>query len=120
MSVPVAFRGVLDTVPGRVTLRVPVPRDVLGEAEGLAERLGVDRAVVLGDLVASAIPDALAEAADELVGAPARERLAAIPSPDAATPPALADGATGEISHDHADGIVPAAGPEPVAGDGRT
>ena len=89
MSAPARFRGVFDTVPGRATINVRVPLDLLGEAERIAHELGVDRAVVLGDLVASALPAALAEAADDLVGAPARERLAGCLLPDAERPRAI-------------------------------
>jgi hypothetical protein len=55
---------------------VRVPSDLLVEADRIAAQLGEDRAVVLGDLVAAAIPGALADAAEDLVGRPARERLA--------------------------------------------
>ncbi len=106
MSAALRFSGVVATVPGRITVPVRVPPDILAEAERIAGQLGEDRSVVLGDLVAAALPEALAEAADDLVGAPARERLAgSISSSDAAPPPALADGATS----DHAPTISPTA-----------
>lgn len=71
--------GVLDTVPGRVTLRVRVPRALVEDAGGIAAATGQDLAVVLGDLVASALPDALAEAAADLLAL------------DAASSPALVE-----------------------------
>lgn len=89
MIASVRYRGVFETVPGRATLRVQVPADLLAEAERIANELGVDRAVVLGDLVASALPGALAEAADDLVGVPARGRLAGCLLPDAERPRGL-------------------------------
>ncbi len=121
MSAPVRFRGVFETVPGRATLRVQVPADLLAEAERIANELGEDRAVVLGDLVASALPAALAEAADDLVGAPARERLAGCLPPDAATPPAPTGGVTCE-SAPTSSPTASVAGPvtEPGATDGAT
>lgn len=76
MTAPARWRGIAGTVPGRVTWPVRVPLDLLVEAQRIADRHDVDRAVVLGDLAASAVPGALAEAAEDLVGAPARERLA--------------------------------------------
>jgi hypothetical protein len=88
------FHGVAATLPGRTTVPVRVPADLLAEAERIADQLGVDRAVVLGDLVASALPAALAEAADDLVGAPARARLAGLLPLDAATPLPSGKGAT--------------------------
>ncbi len=78
------YRGVLDTVPGRVTVRVRVPSDLLARAERIAEERQVDTAVALGDLVAQELPDALAEAA--------RECLAQHLHPDATMPPASTDG----------------------------
>lgn len=86
MTAPVPFRGVAGTVPGRLTVPVRVPDDLLAEAERIAQRTGEDRAVVLGDLVASALPAALAEAADDFVAAPARERLAGHLPHDAVAP----------------------------------
>ena len=61
------YRGTLATVPGRVTVRVPVPNALLVEADKLASERSIDRAVVLGDLVAEALPDALADAARDLL-----------------------------------------------------
>lgn len=78
MTAPVRFRGVAGTIAGRVTIPVRVPGDLVAKAERIAQRTGEDRAVVLGDLVASVLPDALAEAA--------RELLAPHLSPDAERP----------------------------------
>lgn len=78
--------GVLDAFPGRVTVRYHVPDELLVEAERIAAERGVDRAVALGDLVAEVLPDALAEAA--------RDVLAPEVPSDAVMPPALTDGIT--------------------------
>lgn len=60
-------RGALGAYPGRLTLQVPISLDLLAEADRIAAERGEDRAIVLGDLVAAALPDALAEvAADRL------------------------------------------------------
>jgi len=60
--------GVLDAHPGRVTVRVArPPADLLDTVDLLAKERGADRAVILGDLVAAALPDALAEAARDLL-----------------------------------------------------
>ena len=93
MSAALRFSGVVATVPGRITVPVRVPPDILAEAERIAGQLGEDRSVVLGDLVAAALPEALAEAADDLVGAPARERLAGSISSSDAKRPRLTAGA---------------------------
>lgn len=110
MSAPVRFRGVLATVPGRTSVPVRVPPELLAEAEMIAAQLGEDRAVVLGDLVAAALPGALAEAADGLIGAPARERLSLSGDfrhpPNAQRPAELAAGRASELAQ-NADGIVP-------------
>jgi len=93
-----------------MTLRVPVPTDLLDEAERRARILGIDSAIILGDLVADALPDALAEAA--------RQVLASQQPPDAATPPTLVGGASGLTSpQDLADAIVPGDGYAPEPGD---
>jgi hypothetical protein len=68
--------------PGRLTVRVPVPVGLLIDAQRLAEERGVDVAIVLGDLAAAALPDALADAARDLL------------QPSATTPSALAEGVT--------------------------
>ncbi len=102
MTRPARFAGVLATVAGRVTVPVRVPPDLLAEAERIAAQLGEDRAVVLGDLVASALPEALAEVADDLVGAPARERLAGRLPLDAERPRLTA----GACSHTLTDATV--------------
>jgi hypothetical protein len=83
----IRYRGVLDTVPGRVTLRVRVPDELLAEADRIAHQRGVDRAIVLGDLVAAALPDALADAARELLASFVSLNAATGPgcSPDPAT-----------------------------------
>ena len=78
------YKGVLNTVPGRVTVRVRVPSDLLARAERIAEERQVDTAVALGDLVAQELPDALADAA--------RERLTLHSHSDATVPPASTDG----------------------------
>ena len=59
--------GLFDAFPGRLTVRVLVPVDLLDETDQQAAARGVDRAVMLGDLVAQALPDALAEAARDLL-----------------------------------------------------
>jgi hypothetical protein len=59
--------GVLDDYSGRTTVRAPLPFELLAEADLLAEERGADRAVILGDLVAAALPDALADAARDLL-----------------------------------------------------
>jgi hypothetical protein len=59
------YRGLLHTHPGRITLRVRIPADILRAAERLAAERQTDRDIVLGDLVAHELPDALAEAARE-------------------------------------------------------
>lgn len=117
MSASVRYRGVFETVPGRATLRVQVPADLLAEAERIANELGVDRAVVLGDLVASALPGALAEAADDLVGVPARDRLAGRPLPDAQRPGELNPGPASDPATDAEAIVSPSAAPR---GDGGT
>lgn len=57
----------METFPGRITIPVRVPDELVAEAERIAELVGKDRAIVLGDLVASVLPDALAEAARDLL-----------------------------------------------------
>lgn len=99
----VRFRGALATVPGRVTLAVRVPPDLLVEADALAARLGVDRALLLGDLVAAELPGALAEAADDLFGRAARDRLGGT-ALDAATPAGSAAGAASTSSPESGQG----------------
>ena len=59
----------------RVRLRVDLPREVLAAAEEIVKATGLDREVVLGDLAAAALPGLLAQAADRVVGQPARARL---------------------------------------------
>jgi hypothetical protein len=46
-------------------LRVRIPVDLQSEVERVAAERGVDPAIAAGDLVADALPDALAEAARE-------------------------------------------------------
>ena len=58
----------LYSYPDRRTILVRIPRDLLDAADHVAADRGVDRAIVLGDLVASELPDALAEAARALLG----------------------------------------------------
>lgn len=59
--------SVLGAFPGRVTLGVRVPPAILAEAEDIAAKRGVAVALVLGDLAASVLPDALADAAREIL-----------------------------------------------------
>lgn len=66
--------GVLGSFDGRVTVRVPIPGDLLAEVDRIASASGVDRAVLLGDLVAQALPEGLAEAARDVL-APHAETL---------------------------------------------
>jgi hypothetical protein len=61
------FAGVTRTIPGRLSWPVRMPDDLLTEVDRLAAERGIDRAIVLGDLVASVLPDALAEAAREVL-----------------------------------------------------
>jgi hypothetical protein len=88
--------GVLGSFPGRVTVQVRLPENLLVEAERLASNHGVDQAILLGDLVAHELPRALAAAAQEVLTA------------NAATPPALTDGATHNlISQPQVVSVVP-------------
>jgi hypothetical protein len=57
--------------PNRRTVRVRIPRALLDLADQLAEEREIDRALLLGDLVAFALPDALADAARALLQHPA-------------------------------------------------
>jgi hypothetical protein len=57
----------LYSYPGRRTISVPIPRDLLDAADRIAADRGLDRALVLGDLVAAELPNALADAARELL-----------------------------------------------------
>ena len=97
-----AAGGLLGTFPGRVTVRVRVPDDLLDEADRRAEGAGVDRAFLLGDLVASALPDALAEAARDLLEN----------ARDAATPPDVPAARRSERPSLDAGTSVPAGRPE--------
>jgi hypothetical protein len=76
--------------PGRLTVRVLVPDDLLAEAQRLAAERGLDLAIVLGDLAAEALPDALAEAA--------RHRLASRPpaetAPESSPAPSITSSTT--------------------------
>ena len=74
----------VSSFPGRVTVRYRLPGKLVDEVDCRASAVGVDRAVLLGDLLAAALPEALAEAA--------RERLCLKLPLDAATPPAGTDG----------------------------
>jgi hypothetical protein len=60
---------------GRVRLRVDLPPDAVADAERIVSATGLDRETVLGDLAATALPAALAEAADDSVARLARARL---------------------------------------------
>ncbi|MHB1554592.1 MAG: hypothetical protein ACYCSX_10755 [Acidimicrobiales bacterium] len=76
-------------------------------------------AAFVGDLLTAELPHALADAADRLVGAPARERLAAhLPRnaqrPEELTPGRASDPATDAVTS------VPGFGPEPELGPGGT
>jgi predicted transcriptional regulator len=88
---------------GRTTLRCRVPDDLLAEVDALAERLHRHPSEVMGDLVASVLPEALAEAVDTLLAGPARKRLVpALPS-NATVSPELPTGDTSsrsQTSHD--------------------
>jgi hypothetical protein len=99
------YRGVLDTVPGRVTVRVRIPSGLLARAERIATEREVDVAIVLGDLVAQELPDALAEAA--------RERLAPhLPPEKEEVPPAVTEGTSSEGFQNHAEHSLPLPGAE--------
>ena len=117
MSASVRYRGVFHTIPGRATINVRVPPDLLAEASKIAHELGMDRSEVLGDLVACALPAALAEAADDLVGGPARERLAGCLPPNAQRPGELTPGRASDPATDAEAIVSPSAAPR---GDGGT
>lgn len=55
--------GVLASTPGRLTIKVRLSRSLLADAEERARRLGIERAVLLGDLASIVLPSALEEAA---------------------------------------------------------
>lgn len=57
--------GVLASTPGRLTIKVRLSRSLLADAEERARRLGIERAVLLGDLASIVLPSALEEAARE-------------------------------------------------------
>jgi hypothetical protein len=98
-------KGVLGSFPGRTTVRVPVPSHFLDEAERIAEEFGVDPAVVLGDLVAQQLPEALAESAREVLRLQSRS--------DTETPPTPAEGVSGPTSpQDQAALSLPGEGSE--------
>jgi hypothetical protein len=80
---------------------VQVPDDLLAEADRIAASLGVDRAIVLGDLVAAALPEALAEAAEDLVGHQAKRRLRGHLSHETAMLPAATESTTNVPDHLH-------------------
>lgn len=80
-------RSAVTRPDGRIRLRVDLPPDVVADAERIVSATGLDRETVLGDLAATALPAALAEAADHSVARPARARLYM------KQPPALAGGA---------------------------
>ena len=99
--------GVIDPrFPGRVTLGVVLPDDLLRQVERLATERGVDRAMLLGDLVAEALPDALAEVARDLLD-----------SPNAETPP---EGGVSRpiLTRSNPGGILPPGDPEREPGGG--
>lgn len=77
---------------GRLRLRVDLPDDVVNAAERVAAELGTDLELVLGDLAAAALPDLLAELAEETVARSARERLSRTSLEDAEMPPVLTEG----------------------------
>jgi hypothetical protein len=58
-------RGVIDTFPGRSTIKVRLSRSLVDEVRAHADRLNIDVAVLLGDLASVALPSALEEAARE-------------------------------------------------------
>lgn len=55
----------LATVPGRLTIKVRLSRSLVDEVDAQAARLGIERAILLGDLASIALPSALEEAARE-------------------------------------------------------
>lgn len=57
--------GVLASTHGRLTIKVRLSRSLLADAEERARRLGIERAVLLGDLASIVLPSALEEAARE-------------------------------------------------------
>ena len=56
---------ILASTPGRLTIKVRLSRSLLADAEERARRLGIERAVLLGDLASIVLPSALEEAARE-------------------------------------------------------
>lgn len=94
------------TPDDRLRVRVDLPPDVVARAEDIAARTGADREAVLGDLAAAALPDFLAELADDLVGQAAKDRL------ETGVPPALTEGTRTSMMTDesHAD-------PDSIPGD---
>ena len=93
---------------GRLLVRVTLPADVVERADEMAQASDHDRADILGDLVASQLPEVLSEAAAELLGS------------QSVTPPALTRGATRPTGEDQVDTSVTAgAGPKlSASGDG--
>ncbi|MBF6558170.1 MAG: hypothetical protein IVW52_18855 [Acidimicrobiales bacterium] len=67
---------------GRLLVRVTLPTDVVERADEMAQASDHDRADLLGDLVASQLPEVLSEAATELL------------TQHEVEPPALPGGAT--------------------------
>jgi hypothetical protein len=102
-------RGTLGLFPGRLTVRVLLPDDLRDKADRLASGVGVDRAIVLGDLVASVLPSALAEAARDVLG----------DTPEAARPADIPPACQGELSQ-NARNSVAADWPEIEVGPGDT
>jgi hypothetical protein len=76
--------GTLRSYPRRVTLRVRIPADLLAQVDR-NNTGGDEQAVVLGNLVAEALPDALAEVAREILSESRRDTNdrpgASIPGP---------------------------------------
>jgi uncharacterized protein YejL (UPF0352 family) len=58
--------GTLGSYPRRVTLRVRIPADLLAQVDR-HNTDGAEQAIVLGNLVAEVLPDALAEVAREVL-----------------------------------------------------
>ena len=65
--------------PGRLTVNVRIPSELLDLVEQLAARCGAEPAVLLGDLVADELPEALADSARQLLRDPTPQDEARAP-----------------------------------------